>query len=82
MNSFDVFVIKGFTVVNTDVLFNSKKHLQKAFFTKIKINNRKWSFVIKKTGKSVFFLLKICCPSKEPSCRAIFNGNPILQNNE
>ena len=36
-----------------------KKHLQKAFFAKIKIDNRKWLFVIRKTLVRVFLILKI-----------------------
>ena len=50
-----------FQVVNTNIFFNFKKHLQKTFFANIKFDHHKWLFVIKKMLVKVFFLLlKIC----------------------
>ena len=34
---------------------------------------------MKKAGTSVFFLLKICCLSKDPSCQAILTENPFYK---
>ena len=67
-------------MVNTNVVFNSKRHLQKAIFAEIKINHRKWPFVIKNASRSVFSSQNISIwASKDPSFQAIFNGKSVLQ---
>ena len=57
---FHQFREEHFQAVNSNACFNSKKNLQKTFFDKIKIENRKWPFVIKKTAsKECFFLIYV-----------------------
>ena len=69
-------------VVNTNVFFNSKKHLQKEFFAKIKIVHRKWHFVRKKTLVSVFFSCKYSDHQKIRLSKPNSTEKKFLQNNE
>ena len=65
------------SISSSNVFFNSKKHLQKAFFAKIKIDHQELPFVIKKiASKSGFFSSQNMSiwASKDPSFQAIFKG--------
>ena len=71
--------------LKTNVFFNSKKHLQKAFFAKIKIDHRKYPFVIKKSLVRVFFFrLKIrrYGHQKIRLSKPYSKEKPVFQNNE
>ena len=54
--------------------FNSKLHLQKAFFAKTKIDHGKWPFVIKNASKSVFFFF-----SKYVDVGTVLKNNKIAK---
>ena len=61
-------------VVSTNVFFNVKQHLLKAFFDKIKTDHHKWLFVAEKPVLQVFFKFFLnmpICVSKDPSCKAM-----------
>ena len=64
--------------------FNSKKHLQNKFFAKIKIDHRKFFFVIKNANKSVFSPQNLSKydHQKIRLSKPFPKENTVLQNNE